>query len=51
MNLLIGLVVLGTVAGGRLHQSRLGKADGTAAPPAEGGKQPPSVLPQPGGAR
>ncbi|WP_055610641.1 ABC transporter permease [Streptomyces phaeochromogenes] len=51
VNLLIGLVVLGTVAGGRLHQTRLGKTGGTAAPPAEGGKQPPAVLPQPGGAR
>ncbi|MEU9784878.1 ABC transporter permease [Streptomyces phaeochromogenes] len=51
VNLLIGLVVLGTVAGGRLHQTRLGKTGGTAAPSAEGGKQPPAVLPQPGGAR
>ncbi|MDQ1031922.1 ribose transport system permease protein [Streptomyces umbrinus] len=51
VNLLIGLVVLGTVAGGRLHQTRLGKTGGTTAPPAEGGKQPPAVLPQPGGAR
>ncbi|MGW3417237.1 ABC transporter permease [Streptomyces phaeochromogenes] len=51
VNLLIGLVVLGTVAGGRLHQTRLGKTGGTAAPPAEGGKQPSAVLPQPGGAR
>ncbi|MFD3306765.1 ABC transporter permease [Streptomyces sp. NPDC058694] len=51
VNLLIGLVVLGTVAGGRLHQSRLGRTGGTAPPPAEGGEQPPAVLPQPGGAR
>ncbi|WP_234048830.1 ABC transporter permease [Streptomyces liliifuscus] len=51
VNLLIGLVVLGTVAGGRLHQSRLGRTGGTAPPPAEAGKRPPAVLPQPGGAR
>ncbi|MEU9954518.1 ABC transporter permease [Streptomyces sp. NPDC050982] len=51
VNLLIGLVVLGTVAGGRLHQSRLGRRGGAAPPPAEGGKQPSAVLPQPGGAR
>lgn len=51
VNLLIGLVVLGTVAGGRLHQSRLGRTGDTGSPPAEGGKQPPAVLPQPGGAQ
>ncbi|SEE87743.1 ribose transport system permease protein [Streptomyces sp. 3213] len=39
VNLLIGLVVLGTVAGGRLHQTRLEKSP-----------QSPTALPQPGGA-
>ncbi|MEU6194718.1 ABC transporter permease [Streptomyces sp. NPDC047061] len=42
VNLLIGLVVLGTVAGGHLHQTRLAKA-------AMPSSLPPS--PQPGGAR
>ncbi|MFJ5261821.1 ABC transporter permease [Streptomyces sp. NPDC088387] len=54
VNLLIGLVVLGTVAGGRLHQTRLertGGGGGTASPPPDSGQQPPAVLPQPGGAR
>ncbi len=41
VNLLIGLVVLGTVAGGRLHQTRLEKATTTdgAALPQTGGAQ------------
>jgi ribose transport system permease protein len=46
VNLLIGLVVLGTVAGGRLHQTRLEK--NTPSPSPDGGAQP---LAHSGGAR
>ncbi|POX60151.1 ABC transporter permease [Streptomyces sp. Ru62] len=53
VNLLIGLVVLGTVVGGRLHQTRLekrGKAHGRT-PPAPAGRTPTAgaALPDAGG--
>jgi ribose transport system permease protein len=39
VNLLIGLVVLGTVAGGHLHQTRLAKSTPSTASPQPGGAQ------------
>ncbi|GHJ41686.1 ABC transporter permease [Streptomyces sp. TS71-3] len=52
VNLLIGLVVLGTVAGGRLHRSRVeraGGARGRPSPPGPGGARPAAA--DAGGAR
>ncbi|MEU6287715.1 ABC transporter permease [Streptomyces sp. NPDC015140] len=55
VNFLIGLVVLGTVVGGRLHQTHLekkGRAPGRTPPaPPGGGAQPAAALPSTGGAR
>lgn len=55
INFLIGLVVLGTVAGGRIHQTRLekkkGKTPGHTPPvPPNGEIQPAAALPSTGGA-
>lgn len=55
VNFLIGLVVLGTVVGGRLHQTRLEKTGGArGGPPAAAESGPPpsdDLVPTPGGAR
>ncbi|CAM5618124.1 Integral membrane protein OS=Streptomyces antimycoticus OX=68175 GN=SSPO_081690 PE=4 SV=1 [Streptomyces antimycoticus] len=53
MNFLIGVVVLGTVVGGRIHQTQLEKRDGSRglvppAPPPSAAR-PTAVLPHPGG--
>ncbi|BBJ45451.1 hypothetical protein SSPO_081690 [Streptomyces antimycoticus] len=53
VNFLIGVVVLGTVVGGRIHQTRLEKRGGSrgrvppAPPPSDA--RPTAVLPHPGG--
>ncbi|MFB7508098.1 ABC transporter permease, partial [Streptomyces broussonetiae] len=55
VNFLIGLVVLGTVVGGRVHQTRMdtkGRAPGRTPPgPAGRGRPADAALPHPGGAR
>ncbi|MFD8378445.1 ABC transporter permease [Streptomyces sp. NPDC059679] len=55
VNFLIGLVVLGTVVGGRIHQTHLekkGRAPGRTPPaPPESDTPPAAVLPSTGGAR
>ncbi|MFE0375589.1 ABC transporter permease [Streptomyces inhibens] len=55
VNFLIGLVVLGTVVGGRIHQTHLAKKDSsrgrTPPAPPESDAQPAAVLPHMGGAR
>ncbi|MGP8304446.1 ABC transporter permease [Streptomyces inhibens] len=55
VNFLIGLVVLGTVVGGRIHQTHLAKKDSsrgrTPPAPPDSDAQPAAVLPHMGGSR